>query len=160
MPSLPPDEKAGTRMPDPAHIESTLFAKAARKYGLSKEQVTTLVGYFCTRTPFTEVQAATHLDMEVINKVYSCSCRDSVAGTYRVAARCWSKAIRYKPAIVAAPIATCTPSVATIDMVRQLLSLSIDRETVRKYLQADTPTWRSILKSIGESSPPVAEARI
>ena len=147
-------------MPDPAHIESPLFAKAARKYGLSKEHVTTLVGYFCAQTPFNEVQAATQLNMEIINWVYSCSWRDSVAGAHREVARRWNKASRYKPAIVAAPVATCTPSVATIATARQLLALRIDRETVRLYLCADTPTWRSILKSIGESSPPVAEARI
>ena len=147
-------------MPDPTRIESPLFAKAARKYGLSKEQVTTLIGYFCAQTPFTEVHAAMHLDMEVINKVYSCSCRDSVAGAYRVAARRWSNASGYKPAIVATPVATCTPSVATIDTAHQLLSLRIDRKTVQQYMRADMPTWRSILKSIGESSLPVAEARI
>ena len=147
-------------MPDPAHIESPLFAKAARRYGLSKEQVTTLVGYFCAETPFTEVHAAMHLNMEIINWVYSCSWRDSVAGAHREDARRWSKASRYKPAIVAAPVATCTPSVATIATARQLLALRIDRKTVRLYLCADTPTWRSILKSIGENSPPVSEARI
>lgn len=146
-------------MPDPAHIESPLFAKAARKYGLSKEQVTTLVGYFCAQTPFTEVQAATHLDMEIINSVYSGSWRASVAGARREVPRRWNKASRYKPAIVTAPVTTCTPSVATIDTARQLFALRIHRETVRQYLLADTPTWRSILKSIKSGVPsPAAEA--
>ena len=141
-------------MPDPSHIESPLVAKAARKYGLSKEQVTTLVGYFCTQTPFAEVHAAMHLNMEIINWVYSCSWRDSVAGAHREDASRWSKASRHKPAIVAVPVATCTPSVATIATARQLLALRIDRETVRQYLQADTLTWRRILKSIESGLPP------
>ena len=135
-------------MPDPTRIESPLFAKAASKYGLSKEQVMTLVSYFCAQTPFAEVQATTHLNMEIINWVYSCSWRDSVSGAHREDASRWSKASRHKPAIVAVPVATCTPSVATIATARQLLALRIDRETVRQYLQTDTLTWRRILKSI------------
>ena len=140
-------------MPDPTHIEAPLFAKAARKYGLNKEQVTTLVGYFCAQTPFTEVQAATHLNMEIINWVYSCSWRHAITGAQRAPALRGSKASGHQTAIVTAPVATCTPSAATIDKARQLLALRIDSETLRKYLHADMTTWISILKSIGETSP-------
>lgn len=139
-------------MPDPTTTEPSIFAQAARRYGLSKKQISTLMSYFRAQTPFAEVKAAMQLEMDVINRIYALRWQDALPTISRELVSRSTQGGGRAPASLAAPAMSCTPSRELINMARQLLALRIDRLTIREYLRVDMATWRNILKSIEEGS--------